>query len=117
MSSDEKRASDRVIPMVSDEEMVVVETGRQRHLAKMMDLSDTGTLVYTLSDFEHAPDAECRLSLYHNGKVITVYAGVIRGNGRLVAFRFRNVDYRSATELQAKLIRMEVEWTRLKGLL
>jgi hypothetical protein len=45
MSAEEKRGSDRVIPMVSDEEMVVVDCGESRYLAKMMDLSDSGTLV------------------------------------------------------------------------
>jgi hypothetical protein len=37
--------------------------------------------------------------------------------GRLVAFRFRGIDYGTSANLQAKLIRMEVEWVRLQGLL
>jgi hypothetical protein len=54
MNTKEKRTSDRVVPMVSDEEMIVIEMGEQRHLAKMMDLSDNGTLVYLLADVEEA---------------------------------------------------------------
>jgi hypothetical protein len=105
--------------MVSDEEMVVIEMGEQRHLAKMMDLSDNGTLVYLLADVEEAifPGTLCRLSIYHSGKIFIVSAAVIRTNGRLVAFRFQRNDYGTSATLQAKLIRMEVEWTRLKGLL
>jgi hypothetical protein len=119
MSGNEKRNSDRVVPMVSDEEMVVVEVGEQRLLAKMMDLSDSGTLLYLLADNESPISAEtvCRLSLYHSGKVFTVSATVARTNGRLLAFRFHKVDYGTSANLQAKLIRMEVEWTRLQALL
>ena len=105
--------------MVSDEEMVVIEVGEQRYLAKMMDLSDSGTLLYLLADKEEAipSDTLCQLSLYHSGKVFAVSAVVARSNGRLVAFRFRGIDYGTSANLQAKLIRMEVEWTRLQALL
>jgi hypothetical protein len=119
MSAEEKRGSDRIVPMVSDEEMVVVECGESRYLAKMMDLSDSGTLVYLLADTDVSIpfDTLCRLSLYHNGKILTTSATVARTNGRLVAFRFRGIDYGTSANLQAKLIRMEVEWIRLQGLL
>jgi hypothetical protein len=119
MSAEEKRGSDRVVPMVSDEEMVVIECGASRYLAKMMDLSDGGTLVYLLADTEETIpfDTRCRLSLYHNGKVFTASATVARTNGRLLAFRFRGLDHGTSATLQAKLIRMEVEWLRLQGLL
>jgi hypothetical protein len=119
MSSNEKRGSDRVVPMVSDEEMVVIEIGDRRYLAKMMDLSDSGTLVYLLADDEPLIPADtlAQLSLYHSGKVFTASATVARTIGRLVAFRFRGIDYGTSANLQAKLIRMEVEWTRLQGLL
>ena len=118
MSAEEKRGSDRIVPMVSDEEMVVIEVGESRSLAKMMDLSDSGTLLYLLAETDTIPfDTLCRLSLYHSGKVFTASATVARTNGRLVAFRFSAIDYGTAANLQAKLIRMEVEWTRLQGLL
>jgi len=119
MSAEEKRGSDRVVPMVSDEEMVVIEMGEHRFLAKMIDLSDSGTLVYLLADAEPPIpfDTLCQLSLYHSGKIFTAPATVARTSGRLVAFRFRGIDYGTSANLQAKLIRMEVEWTRLQGLL
>jgi hypothetical protein len=116
MSSD-KRASERVIPMVTDEEMVVIDSGGQHLLAKMMDLSDTGTLVYMLLESASDPEVgtECSLSLYHHGKVFDIPSVVARQSGRLIAFRF-NERAGSSTDLQAKLIRMEVEWKRLKSL-
>lgn len=119
MSTEEKRASGRVVPMVSDEEMVVIERGEQRHLAKMMDLSDSGTLLYLLADAEQPfpTEALCRLSLYHSGKIFTVSAVITRTSGRLLALRFQGIDYGTSANLQAKLVRMEVEWTRLKELL
>ena len=103
--------------MVTDEEMVVVESGDRQILAKMMDLSETGTLVYLLLDTDSDPeiDGKCVLSLYHEGNVFNMGAVVARKSGRLVGFRFMPVAGES-TYLQAKLIPMEVEWTRLRSL-
>jgi hypothetical protein len=116
MSSD-KRTSERVIPMVTDEEMVVIDCAGEHVLAKMMDLSDTGTLVYMLLESGVGPEVgtECSLSLYHGGKVFDIKSVVARKSGRLTAFRFAEGSENSQ-DLQAKLIRMEVEWKRLKSL-
>ena len=113
----DKRSSERVIPMVTDEEMVVVESGGRHALAKMMDLSETGTLVYILldSDVDLEMSGHCELSLYHQGKVFSVVAVVARKSGRLIAFHFLP-GAEDSSYLQAKLIRMEVEWNRLKSL-
>jgi hypothetical protein len=118
MSSDSKRASERVIPMVSDEEMVVIDSGSRRFLSKMMDLSDGGSLVYLLTEDEAGPAADlpCELSLYHRGDVFSVTARIVRANGRLLAFQFTDVPDATKPQLQAKLIRMEVEWNRLQQL-
>jgi len=49
MSEEEKRRSDRVIPVISDEEAVLVETGSGAPtLAKLIDFCELGTLVYLL---------------------------------------------------------------------
>ena len=119
LMSEEKLLSERVIPMVSDEEMVVVEAGGQRMLAKMMDLSESGTFVYLLGDSPErlSSDDPATLSLYHQGKVFAVRATVARISGRLVAFRFHGVDSEASNDLQTKLIRMEVEWMRLQRLI
>ena len=112
MSVQDKRRSERVIPFVSDEEVIVIHRERQKNiLAKMMDLSEVGTLVYVLEDADISGSAE--LSVYHQGKVFKVPADAVRKNGRLVAFEFAKPSVESIREIQSKLIRMEVEWMRL----
>ena len=112
MSGQDKRRSDRVVPFVSDEEVIVIhQEGRKNVLAKMMDLSEVGTLVYLLEDTDLASSAE--LSLYHQGKIFRVPANNARKNGRLIAFEFVNPPTDVVREIQSKLIRMEVEWMRL----
>lgn len=103
--------------MVSDEEMVVIEMGEVRKLAKLMDLSESGTLVYLLDESNLAADAECMLLLYNQGDVFSVTAKMLRQKGRLAAFRFTPVGSTPSTSLQSKLIRMEVEWNRLQSLI
>lgn len=48
MAEETKRRSERVIPVVNDEEAVVIRIGQQQALGKMLDLSDGGTLVYLI---------------------------------------------------------------------
>jgi hypothetical protein len=108
------RRSERSIPFVSDEEVVVIhQEGQPNILAKLMDLSEHGTLVYLLADSN--PSGSVSLSIYHQGKVFQIPATVIRANGRLTAFEFANLPADSLREIQSKLIRMEVEWMRLSG--
>ena len=112
MSEEEKRRSERVIPFVSDEEVVVIhQKGRDNILAKMMDLSEAGSLVYMLADDD--PGASVTLSIFHQGKVFAVPADAVRKAGRLIAFEFKDPPTEALREIQSKLIRMEVEWTRL----
>ena len=103
--------------MVSDEEMVVIEIGASRKLAKLMDLSETGTLVYLLDESILTIDQDCTLSLYNLGRVFSLTAKTARQTGRLAAFRFTPFDSDPSGNLQSKLIRMEVEWTRLQSLI
>lgn len=112
MSEQNKRRSDRTIPFVSDNEMVVIhQDGQASILAKMMDLSELGTLVYQLSERSAAGAVE--LSIYNDGRICQVPACVIRKNGRLVAMEFVNLTPETLREIQSKLIRMEAEWMRL----
>lgn len=112
MTGDEKRRSERVIPCVSDEDMVVIDG---KVFAKMMDLSESGTLVYLIeeNDLPVAVGSSCALSIYHQGNVFDVLATVMRKTGRLIACQFANVPPDSFHEIQSKLIRMEVDWMRL----
>jgi PilZ domain len=112
MSDQDKRRSERVVPFVSDEEVIVIHRdGGKNVMAKMMDLSESGTLTYLLEEADLSGSAN--LSVYHQGKVFQVPATVVRRTGRLIAFEFANPSLEAIREIQSKLIRMEVEWMRL----
>jgi hypothetical protein len=113
----EKRRSERVIPVVSEEEVVLIDSGDgRRSLAKMLDISDGGTLVYLLvdSDIEGDVGDSCTLMLYHQGKIFEAVAAILRKSGKLIGFRFGLLKPDVQRLIQSKLIRMEIEWTRLK---
>src|SRR5437879_3285071 len=112
MTDQDKRRSKRVIPFVSEDEFIVIhQEGGKNVIAKMMDLSELGTLAYLLEETDVSASAE--LSIYHQGKVFRVPVTVARKNGRLTAFEFANPSLEAIREIQSKLIRMEVEWMRL----
>jgi len=112
MPDQDKRRSERVIPFVSDEEVIVIHQDSGKNvIAKMMDLSESGMLAYLLEEADVSSSA--KLSIYHQGKVVQVPATVVRRNGRLTAFEFANASVEAIREIQSKLIRMEVEWMRL----
>ena len=116
MTRENKRRSERVIPFVSDEEVVVIRLeGNSPVLAKMMDLSETGTLVYLLGegDLSSGVGATSSLAIYHQGKIFEVPAIITRKDGRIVAFQFKNPPEEVLRDIQGKLIRMEIEWMRL----
>ena len=118
MAGENKRRSDRVIPVVNDDEAVVIRFGQQQALGKMLDLSEGGTLVYLfLVDHEvvfeeHGP---CTLTLSHRNKVFDVPSKICRVAGRLLGFEFVDPDEDALRMLSEKLIRMEVEWMRISG--
>jgi hypothetical protein len=116
MAKQDKRKSDRVVPFVSDEEVVVIRSeGNAPVLAKMMDLSETGTLVYVLAE-EELPGGVASghsLAVFHQGKVFEIPATIARQDGRLIAFHFASPSPEVLRDVQAKLIRMEIEWMRL----
>ena len=116
MSGEDRRRSGRVVPFVSDEEVVVVRPeGGRSVLAKILDMSETGTLLYLLAEGESPEfgDPACLLSLYHQGKIFDIPAAVTRKSGRLFAFAFVAPPPEAMREIQGKLIRMEIEWMRL----
>jgi hypothetical protein len=116
MTRDHKRRSERVVPFVSDEEVVVIRSeNKTATLAKMMDMSETGTLLYVVGDrdFSDGVGAASTLAIYHQGKIFEVPAIVARKDGRMVAFQFANPPEEVVRDVQGKLIRMEIEWMRL----
>ncbi len=116
MADETKRRSERVIPVVNDEEAVVIRIGQQQGLGKMLDLSEGGTLVY-LFLFDHDVAFEvgspCTLTLNYRNKLFDVPSKICRVTGRLVGFEFVDPEEAAQRLLSEKLIRMEVEWTRI----
>ena len=116
MAAENKRRSERVIPFVSDEEVVVIRTeGTAPLLAKMLDLSESGTLVYILSEGDAGAvvGPASNLAVYHQGKIFEVPATIARRDSRMIAFHFANPSQETLRDIQSKLIRMEIEWMRL----
>ena len=114
--AEHKKRSERVIPFVSDEEVVVIRSeGTNPMLAKIMDLSETGTLLYLLGegDLSQGEGDASGLAVYHQGKIFEIPAVIARKENRLVAFQFKNPPEEVLLDIQGKLIRMEIEWMRL----
>jgi hypothetical protein len=114
---EKQRRSERTIPFVSGEEMVLISIGCHcPMIAKMLDLSDDGTLVYLSekSDILDAMDTECTLTFYHHGEVFEVESRVARGSRRLIAFEFVNPPATVVKRIRAKIIQM-ADWMRVKG--
>ncbi len=89
--------------------------GRAPVLAKMMDLSETGTLVYMIAEGDQAGAAgsAANLAVFHQGKVFEIPSVLARKDGRMLAFHFANPSSEVLRDVQGKLIRMEIEWMRL----
>ena len=102
------------MPLVSEEEAVLIHSGnRGAALAKLVDLSDTGVLVYLL-DGDIEPAAEPNLSLFHKGKIFQIRSKLVRREHRLVGFQFVFTST-AQNQIRTKLIHMERDWIRLSG--
>jgi hypothetical protein len=113
----DQRRSERTIPFVSGEEMVLIniECGPSI-IAKMLDLSEDGTLVYLSeeSDILDALETNCTLTLYHQGQMFDVESKLARRSRRLLGFEFINPPSTVLNHIRAKIIRMP-DWMRVKG--
>ncbi len=109
-----QRRSERTIPFLSGEEVVLIGSPCHRlMIAKMLDLSEDGTLVY-LSDDTDSPDAigtDCKLTLYHRGEVFEIDSKVARRARRLVGFEFINPSPAVASRIRAKIVQM-ADWMK-----
>ena len=111
----EKRRSARIVPIGSNEDVVVLHLDEEQHLAKILDLSDGGTCVYTVEPgFPLDIGETCRLSLYHNKNIQDLDVRVCRKNGQVVGLEFQSLSAEAREHVSAKIIRLEVEWMRMK---
>jgi hypothetical protein len=114
-NSDEKRRSERIVPIGSNEDVVVLHVGDEQHLAKILDLSDGGTCVYMVEpDAPIEQDDVLRMSLYHNQKIEDIEVKASRKAGQAIGLEFQGLSDRAEEHVRAKIIRLEVEWMRMK---
>jgi hypothetical protein len=112
-----QRRSERTIPLVSGEEMVLINTDSGHSIiSKMLDLSEDGTLVYVgeESDTLDAMAVRCTLTLYHQGQVFQIESKVARRSSRLIGFEFINPSPSVVNRIRTKISRMP-DWLRVKG--
>ena len=111
----EKRSSTRIVPIGSNEDIVILHIDGDQHLAKILDLSDTGVSVYVVEpDAPLKTDDTFRMALYHKEKIEDIDVKVCRKTGHLVGLEFLNLSRAAAEHVRAKIIRLEVEWMRMK---
>lgn len=111
----EKRSSARIVPIGSNEDVVVLHLDDDQHLAKILDLSDGGVSVYMVEPgAPFSQDDTCRMSLYHQGKIQDIDVKVSRKNGQVIGLEFVNLSPAAQEHVRAKIIRLEVEWMRMK---
>ncbi len=111
----EKRRSERIVPIGSNEDVVVLHVGHEQHLAKILDLSDGGTCVYLVEPGAPIePDDTFRMSLYHNQKIEDIEVKACRKAGQVIGLEFQGLSDTAEEHVRAKIIRLEVEWMRMK---
>ena len=75
----EKRSSTRIVPIGSNEDIVILHIDGDQHLAKILDLSDTGVSVYVVEpDAPLKTDDTFRMALYHKEKIEDIDVKVCR---------------------------------------
>jgi c-di-GMP-binding flagellar brake protein YcgR len=111
----EKRRSPRIVPIGSNEDVVVMQINGEQYLAKILDLSDGGTCVYAIEpDVPLDVGDTFRVAFYHKGHVEEIDVTVSRKNGQVAGLEFDSASAEAKSHIQAKIIRLEVEWMRLK---
>ena len=116
-SRQKQRRSERTIPFISGEEMVLISTGSGHSMiGKILDLSYDGTLVYMSeeSDTLDAAETPCMLTLYHQGQLFQVESKIARRSSRLIGFEFMSPSPSVANRIRTKISQMP-DWLRVKG--
>jgi hypothetical protein len=112
---DERRRHRRVFSLVSEEDIVLFNTNGQSHfVAKLLDLSRGGALIYT-ADPSVAADPGCRYKLYFqsHGAMFHLEGTLIRKELQFFAFQFVDVTALDLAEIRSKLARMEILAARI----
>ena len=111
----ERRQFRRVFSLVPEEDVVLFSMDGQSHfVAKLLDLSRGGALIYT-ADPTVGADAGCHYKLYfqNRGAMFHLEAVLARRDMQFFAFQFVNLTPLDVAEIRGKLARMEIMAARL----
>ena len=94
--------------------MVLISIGTHRPMiAKLLDLSEDGTLVYLSeeSDILDSLGTDCMLTFYDDGNVFELASKIARRSSRLAGFEFVNPKPTALKRIRVKIIQM-ADWVR-----
>ena len=110
MNASERREFRRVFSLVPEEDVVLFSMNGSSHfMAKLLDLSRGGALIYTADPSIYA-DGGSHYKLYFQsrGGMFHVESTLIRKEMQFFAFQFVNLTPLDKAEIRAKLARMEM---------
>jgi hypothetical protein len=112
---DERRRHRRVFSLVPEEDVVLFSSdGRSHFVAKLLDLSRGGVLIYSADPTVFAePGARYKLYFQSRGSMFHLEALLVRRELQFFAFQFVNVTPLDLAEIRSKLARMEILAARL----
>jgi len=111
----ERRQFRRVFSLVSQEDVVLFSMNGHNHfVAKLLDLSRGGALIYT-ADPSVCADAGSHYKLYFQsrGAMFHLEAMLVRKELQFFAFQFMNVTPLDLAEIRGKIARMEIMAARM----
>jgi hypothetical protein len=112
---EERRRHRRVFSLVPEEDVVLFSTdGRSHFVAKLLDLSRGGALIYSADPSVCAePGARYKLYFQSRGGMFHLEGELVRREQQFFAFQFVNVTPLDLAEIRSKLARMEILAARL----
>jgi|SRR6266850_4763926 len=111
----ERRQFRRVFSLVPQEDVVLFSlNGRNHFVAKLLDLSRGGALIYTADPSVYA-DAGSHYKLYFQsrGAMFHLEGMLVRKELQFFAFQFVNVTPLDLAEIRGKIARMEIMAARM----
>jgi hypothetical protein len=103
-----------VFSLVPEEDVVLFSTnGRSHFVAKLLDLSRGGALIYTADPSVTAETGCYKLYFQSRGAMFHLEGTLVRRELQFFAFQFLNVTPADLAEIRSKLARMEILAARL----
>jgi PilZ domain len=111
----ERRQFRRVFSLVPEEDVVLFSlNGRSHFMAKLLDLSRGGALIYTADPTVGADiGGSYKLYFQSRGAMFHLEGTLVRKDLQFFAFQFLNLTPLDLAEIRAKLARMEIMAARV----